>query len=97
MSKFKLKEQTKAVEEKSDDKPSMQKKIYNRLLKERTSMKKKNNDEISYYDLIYYFKGSRSQVNFTEYEDPSDIYDKIKNGDKTIQAAQEEQKNLNQN
>ena len=41
MSKFKLKEQTKAVEEKSDDKPSMQKKIYNRLLKERTSMKKK--------------------------------------------------------
>ena len=41
MSKFKLKEQTKAVEEKSDDKPSMQKKIYNRLLKDRTSMKKK--------------------------------------------------------
>ena len=39
MRKFKLKEQT--VEEKSDDKPSMQKKIYNRLLKERTSMKKK--------------------------------------------------------
>ena len=77
MSKFKLKEQTKAVEEKSDDKPSMQKKIYNRLLKERTSMKKKKTTK--------------------KYEDPSDIYDKIKNGDKTIQAAQEEQKNLNQN
>ena len=55
-------------------------------------MKQKINDEISYYDLIHYFKGSRSQVNFTEYEDPSDIYDKIKNGDKTIQAVQEEQK-----
>ena len=32
-----------------------------------------------------------------EYKDPSDIYDKMKNGDKTIQAAEEEQKFLNQN
>ena len=42
-------------------------------------------------------KGSSSPVNFTEYEDPSNIYDTIKNDDKTIQAAEEEQKNLNQN
>ena len=32
-----LKEQTKADEEKSDDKLSTQKKIYNRFLKEKTS------------------------------------------------------------
>ena len=42
-------------------------------------------------------KGSSSPVNFTEYGDPSNIYDTIKNDDKTIQAAEEEQKNLNQN
>ena len=45
----------KAVEGKSEDKLSMQKKIYNRLLKERTSEKQKISDEINDGDLIYYF------------------------------------------
>ena len=69
----------------------MQKKIYNRLLKERTSEVQKISDEINYDDLIYYFKRPSSPVSFNEYEDPSDLHDKIKNGDKTIQAAEEEQ------
>ena len=69
----------------------MQKKIYNRLLKERTSKMQKISDEINYDDLIYYFKRPSSPVSFNEYEDPSDLHDKIKNGDKTIQAAEEEQ------
>ena len=49
--------------------------------------------ETNYDDLIYYFKGLSSPVSFIEYEDPLDIYDKIKNGDKIIQAAEKEQKN----
>ena len=69
----------------------MQKKIYNRLLKERTSKMQKISDEINYDDLIYYFKRPSSPVSFNEYEDPSDLHDKIENGDKTIQAAEEEQ------
>ena len=69
----------------------MQKKIYNRLLKERTSEVQKISDEINYDDLIYYFKRPSSPVSFNEYEDPSDLHDKIKNGDKTMQAAEEEQ------
>ena len=69
----------------------MQKKIYNRLLKERTSEVQKISDEINYDDLIYYFKRPSSPVSFNEYEDPSDLHDKIENGDKTIQAAEEEQ------
>ena len=69
----------------------MQKKIYNRLLKERTSEMQKISNEINYDDLIYYFKRPSSPVSFNEYEDPSDLHDKIKNGDKTIQAAEEEQ------
>ena len=47
-------------------------------------------DEISYDNLIYYFEGLSPPVSFIEYEDPSDIYDKIKNGDKRIQAAEEQ-------
>ena len=69
----------------------MQKKIYNRLLKERTSEVQKITDEINYDDLIYYFKRPSSPVSFNEYEDPSDLHDKIKNGDKTTQAAEEQQ------
>ena len=49
-------------------------------------------NEINYDDLIYYFKGPSSPVNFTEYDDPEDVYDKIKNGDKTIQEAKEHKK-----
>ena len=51
----------------------------------------KISNEINYDDLIYYFKRPSSPVSFNEYEDPSDLHDKIKNGDKTIQAAEEEQ------
>ena len=65
-----LKEQTQAVEEKYDDKLSMQKKIYDRLLKERTSEIGKISDETNYDDLVYYFIVPSSPVNFTEYEDP---------------------------
>ena len=54
----------------------MQKKLYNRLLKERMRERQKISDKINYNDLIYYFKGSSSLVKVTEYEDPSDNYDK---------------------
>ena len=65
----------------------MKKKIYNRLLKERMSEIQKISDKIYYDDLIiYYVKGRSSSVNFIEHDDPSDLYDK------TIQAAEEEQK-----
>ena len=52
-------------------------------------------DEISCDNLIYYFEGLSPPVSFIKYEDPSDIYDKLKNGDKRIQAAEEEQKKCN--
>ena len=42
----------------------MQKKIYNRLLKERTTEIQKISNEINYDRLIYYFKGPSSPVNF---------------------------------
>ena len=51
----------------------MQNKIYNRLLKERPSEIQKISKEINYDNLVYYFNGPNSPVNFTEYEDPSII------------------------
>ena len=57
-------------------------------------MRYKKNDGINYDNLIYYFKGPSTATNFTEYKDPSTIYDKTKNGVKTIQAAKEKQVQL---
>ena len=55
-----------------------------------TSEIQKISDENNYDDLICYFKGPSSSVNFNEFEDPEDIYDKIQNGDKTIPEAEED-------
>ena len=59
-----LKEEAKVVEEKSGDKLSMQKKIYNRFLKERTSKMQQVSDEINHDNLIYYFKRPSSPTKF---------------------------------
>ena len=91
---YDLKKQTKAAEEKSDNKLLVQKKIDNRLLKERASQIQQIGDETNYDDLIYYFKGPSSPVNFTVYEEPSDIYDKIKNGDKKNTSSRRRAKKI---
>ena len=54
-----------------------------------TSKIQKISDENNYVDLIYYFKGPSSSVNYNEFEDPEGIYDKIQNGDKIIPEAEE--------
>ena len=55
---------------------------------------KKNN----YNDLTYqYITPGNRPTKFIEFRDPLHLLKEIKNGDKTIQAAEEEQKNLNQN
>ena len=59
-----MKEEAKVVEEKSGDKLSMQKKIYNRFLKERTSKMQQVSDEINHDNLIYYFKRPSSPTKF---------------------------------
>ena len=53
---LKLKQQTKATEDKSDNKLSMQKENYDRLLSERVDKIRKIRGEINYNKLIYRFK-----------------------------------------
>ena len=53
---LKLKQQTKATEGKSDNKLSMQKENYDRLLSERVDKIRKIRGEINYNKLIYRFK-----------------------------------------
>ena len=64
---IKPKEQTKTIEGKSDDKLSMQKETYNRLLGERLNEIEEINKEAEFNNLTYYFKISGiSPINFIQ-------------------------------
>ena len=69
----------------------MQKETYNKLLNERMTEIHKISREIDYKQLIYYFKTSViSPINFIKFRGPLHIHNEIKNRDKTMQAAEEE-------
>ena len=101
-------EQTKAITYKSDDdgddnddddddddddgKTSTSKEIYEEILDERIDEILRISKEISHNDLIYDYKGSTASINFGKYEGPMYIYGHIKNGKKTSQQVDEEQK-----
>ena len=48
--------------------------------------------EISHGDLVYDFKGPTPSINFRKYGGPMYIYRHMKNGEKTLQQIEEEQK-----
>ena len=92
---LKPKEQTKAITYKSDDdnaKTSTSKEIYDEILEERIDERLKMSKEISHGDLVYYFKGPTPSINFVKYGSPMYIHGHMKNGEKTLQQVEEEQK-----
>ena len=72
----------KAIESKSNNKPSISKGIYNKILDERMNETLKMSREISFNDLIHRFKGSSPSISFIEFESPMYTYNQLKNGDK---------------
>ena len=89
------KEQTKAITYKSDDdndKTSAGKEIYDEILEERIDEIVKISREISYGNLTYDFKGPTPSINLGKYGGPMYIYGHMKNGEKTLEQVQEEQK-----
>ena len=70
----------------------MQREIQNKLLDERVDEIQQLSREIDYNKLIYYFKTQGiSPITFIRFRDPLHTCNEIKNGDKAIQAAEEEQ------
>ena len=53
-------------------------------------MGKKNN----YANLVYDFKGSTPSISFAKFEGPMYTYNKLKNGEKTLQQVEEDQKHF---
>ena len=92
---LKLKEQTKAIEGKSDDKLSIQKEKYDRLLSERVDEIRKRSGEINYNKLIYRFTTPGIvPINFIKFKGPFNTFKEIRDSDKTLQEREEDQKKL---
>ena len=72
----------KAIESKSNNKPSISKGIYNKILDERMNETLKMSREISFNYLIHRFKGPSPSISFIEFESPMYTYNQLKNGDK---------------
>ena len=90
---MKPKEQTKAITYKSDDDNTpISEEIYAEILEERMDKILKISREINYSDLVYDFKGSTPSINFAIFGGLMFTYNQLKNGEKTLQQLEEEQK-----
>ena len=89
---------TKAITCKSDDDNTpISKEIYDEILEERMDKILEMSTEISYSNLVYDFKGSTPSINFAIFGFPMYTYTQLKNGEKTLQQVEEEQKCFKKN
>ena len=84
----------KAIESGSNNKPILTKEIYDKILEERMDEILKMSREINYSNLVYDFKGPTPSINFAIFGGPMYTYNQLKNGEKTLQQVEEEQKYL---
>ena len=76
--------------------PLLAKKIYDKILEERMDEILKMSREINYDKLVYDFKGPTPSINFAISGGLMYTYSQLKNGEKTLQQVEEEQKDLNE-
>ena len=71
----------------------MQKETYNRPLDNRTDERREIAKKIDHKKLIYYFKGLHiTPINFIKHKGPFNFFKEIRDGDKTLQEIEEDQK-----
>ena len=85
---------TKAITYKSDDddRNPFSKEIYDEILEKRTDEILVMSREINYSNLLYDFKGATPSINSAIFGGPMHTYNQLKNGKKTLQQVEEEQK-----
>ena len=93
---LKRKEQTKAITYKSnddgDDSTPITKEIYDEVSEERMDEILKMSREINYSSLVYDFKVPTPSIYFSIFRGPMYNYNQLKNGEKTLQQVEKEQK-----
>ena len=86
----------KAIDSKSNNKPSITKEIYNKILEERMDKVQEMSREIDFNNLIYHFKGPSPSISFNKFEGSMYSHDQLQNGNKTLSQVEEDKKNLDQ-
>ena len=81
-----------SVESESNNKPLISKEIYDKILDKRMDEIIEMSKEINFDNLIYHFIGSSHSIRFTEFGVPMYTYNQLKNGDKTLSPAEEDQR-----
>ena len=84
----------KAIESGSNNKSTITKKIYDKILEERMDEIQEMSREIDYNNLTYIFKGLTYPISFAKSGGPMYVYNQLKNGEKTLQQAEKEQKDF---
>ena len=82
----------KVIESESNNKQSVSKDIYNKILEKRMDEMLEMSREINFNNLIYKFKTPGiSSIHFINFKGPMHIYNQLKNGDITLSQLEEDQ------
>ena len=73
---------------------SITQEIYDKLSKERIDEILEIRKKVNYKSSIYDFKGPTSSINFSKFGGPMYTYEKLKNGETTLQQEEKEQKDF---
>ena len=87
----------KAIESGSNNKPKITQEIYDKILEERMDEILKMSKKIDFGQIIYNFKGPTPPINFGKFGGPIYIYNRMKNGNTTLQQVEKQQKYLKKN
>ena len=84
----------KAIESGSNNKSTITKEIYDKILEERMDEILEMSNKIDYGQLIYNFKGPTRPINIGKFGGPIYIYNHMENGDTTLQQVEKQQKDF---
>ena len=82
------------VKNRSNNKSTITKEIYDDILEERMDEILKMSSEIDYKNLVYGFKGPTSSIRFSKFAGPMYTYDQLKTGETTLQQVEEQQRDF---
>ena len=78
----------------SNNESTITKEIYNKILEERMDEILEMSREIDYNNLTYNFIGPTRPISFAKFGGPMYTYNQLKNGEKTLQQVEKEQKDF---
>ena len=84
----------KSIKSGSNNKSTITKEIYDKILEERMDKILETRNKIDFSNLIYDFKGETTSIDCAKFEGPVYIYDDMKDGKTTLQQVEKQKKDF---